>query len=156
MGMVFCMNAIATLEQALLFANAQMLVNRWNNIVILADTGEKQLEMMKASGVFAEDLQLVFDFGDQKMSFSSLDEPKEFYNSFVNGLKKKRYNLASNVEPIEFADSELKFRFKHWMFFGDKLSLVGDNECVMRMQDGSCFITSALIRAIHFDAQHAY
>jgi len=40
---------------------------------------------------------------------NGLDSPEahQFYNGFVNGLKKQRYNIASNVEAVEFGKDSL-------------------------------------------------
>ena len=148
--------SIANMEQALLYLNAQNLVSRWNNIIISAKTGTEQLATMRASGVFAENIHLVLDFGEQKHEFHNLVDPEDFYNSFVNPAKKSRYNIASNVDVIEYGENTLRFRFKHWIFFGGTLSLVGDNECQMVREGERCYLTSAYVRAIYFDAQHAY
>jgi very-short-patch-repair endonuclease len=69
------------------------------NKVIRAKQGEEQLQMMRESGVFADDFKLTFDLGDKKYEFGLSDpEAVQFYDGFVNGLKKYRYNVASNVE----------------------------------------------------------
>ena len=147
---------ILGLDEVLLQANAQNLVNRWNNIIIETQTGTEQLAAMRASGIFADDIELVFDFGAEKRTYHDLTSPEDFYNSFINPLKKPRYNLASNVEVLAFGEGSLRFRFKHWIFFGDKLSLVGDNECTMVKDSERYYLTRAYIRVIHFDTEHAY
>lgn len=147
---------IANAEQALLYLNAQNLVSRWNNNIIHAKTGTEQLATMRASGVFADDVHVVFDFGEQKYELNNLTEPEDFYNSFVNPAKKKRYNIASNVDVLEYGANTLRFRFKHWIFFDETLSLVGDNECTMVREGDRCYIASAYIRAIYANTQHAY
>lgn len=95
--------AITTPDQALLYMNAQNLVDAWNNIIIQAKTGDEQLKLMRESGVFADDVKLTFNFEEQKLVLNGLDAPEthEFYNGFVNSLKKNRYNIASNVEAVE-------------------------------------------------------
>ncbi len=148
--------AMTTPEHVLLYANAQNLVSRWNNLIIQAKTGEEQLALMRQSGIFAKDIAFTFDFGKDKLEYHSLTEPVDFFNSFVNPLKKPRYNIASNVEALEFGQHSLRFRFKHWIFFGDTMSVVGDNECVMRISDGRAYLTSAYIRVIHYQVEHAY
>lgn len=89
-------------SHALLYLNAVVLASRWNNMVVYAKRGDEQLALMAKSGVFSKDVRLSFDFGNEKLSFRSLSDPKaiEFYNGFVNSLKKSRFNFAANVEPI--------------------------------------------------------
>ena len=145
--------AIANSEQAIMYLNAQNLVNTWNNIIVQAKTGDEQLQIMRQSGVFADDLKLTFDYGEQKKVLNGLDSPeaKEFYNGFVNTLKKNRYNIASNVEAVEFGKDSLRFNFKHWIFFDDKVSFVGEDQAVIKRVDGNYKITSATVRAIYVD-----
>lgn len=149
---------IENAEQALLYLNAQNLVDRWNNIIIKAKTGDEQLKMMRESGVFADNVKLTFDFGEKKYEFNNLygPETRDFYNSFVNSFKKKRYNLASNVEVVDFSEDSLRFNFKHWIFFNDTLSVVGDNQAVMKRENDRYFITAADIHVIYSDTAHAY
>jgi len=40
---------------ALLYLNAQNLVDTWNNIIIQAKTGDEQLKLMRESGIFADE-----------------------------------------------------------------------------------------------------
>lgn len=47
---------IQNTEQAILYLNAQNLVDTWNNIIIQAKTGDEQLKLMRESGVFADDV----------------------------------------------------------------------------------------------------
>ncbi len=69
--------SIQTAEQALLYVNAQNVVNTWNNIVISAKTGDEQMKLMKESGVFADDVKLRFHFGDgQNFEFTGFDSPE--------------------------------------------------------------------------------
>ncbi len=77
--------SIQNTDQLLLYANAQNLVDHWNNLVIRAKTGDEQLQMMRESGVFADDVKLTFDLGDKKYKFNSLSDPQaiQFYNSFA-------------------------------------------------------------------------
>ena len=152
------LSAIATPEQAIMYLNAQNLVNTWNNIIIQAKTGEEQLQIMRQSGVFADDLKLTFDYGEQKKVLNGLNSPeaKEFYNGFVNTLKKNRYNIASNVEAVEFGKDSLRFNFKHWIFFDDKVSFVGEDQAVIKRLDGNYKITSAIVRAIYVDVANGY
>ncbi len=149
---------IETPEQAVVFANAQNLVARWNNIIIFTETGEEQLELMRESGVFADDVSLQFNLPDGSiLGYSDLSEgPREFYNSFVNGLKKNRFNTATSVEVLEFLHNGLRFRFRHAIFMDDKFSLGGHNEVVMRFVDGRFVVTAATIHVRHFDIDHAY
>lgn len=150
--------SIENTDQGLLYMNAQNLVNHWNNLVIRAKTGEEQLKMMRESGVFADEVKLTFDLGDQKYELNGLSSPEaiEFYNNFVNGLKKYRYNVASNVEAVDFGKDSLRFNFKHWIFFNDRLSVVGDNQAMMKRENGRYFIDSAYLRLAYFDTKHAY
>lgn len=113
---------------------------------------------MRESGVFADDVKLTFDFGTQKLILNGLDAPEthEFYNGFVNSLKKKRYNVASNVEAVEFGKDSLRFNFKHWIYFNDRLSVVGEDQAVMKREGDRYRIASADIRVIYFDVAHGY
>lgn len=103
-------------------------------------------------------MKLTFDLGDQKYELNGLSSPEaiEFYNNFVNGLKKYRYNVASNVEAVDFGKDSLRFNFKHWIFFNDRLSVVGDNQAMMKRENGHYFIDSAYLRLAYFDTKHAY
>jgi hypothetical protein len=149
--------SIANTDQLLLYMNAQNLVDHWNNLVIRAKQGDEQLQMMRESGVFADDFKLTFDLGDKKYEFGLSDpEAVQFYNSFVNGLKKYRYNVASNVEAVEFGKDSLTFNFKHWIYFNDRLAVVGDNQAHMTQQNGKSSLDSAYLRLIHFDTAGAY
>jgi hypothetical protein len=149
---------ITTPEQAILFLNAQNLVDAWNNIIIQAKTGDEQLKLMRNSGVFADDVKLTFEFDQQKLALNGLDAPEthEFYNGFVNRLRKNRYNVASNVEAVEFGKNSLRFNFKHWIYFNDRLSVVGEDQAVMKRIGDRYQIESADIRIIYFDVAHAY
>jgi len=96
--------------------NAQNLVDTWNNIIIQAKTGDEQLKLMRESGIFADDVKLTFEFDDRQIVMNGHSpEAHQFYNGFVNGLK-QRYNIASNVEAVEFGKDSLRFNFKHWIF----------------------------------------
>ena len=150
--------SIQTPDQMLLYVNAQNLVDHWNNLVIRAKTGREQLQMMRESGVFADDVKVTFDFGDKKYEFNGLSSPEadQFWGSFADGLKKYRYNLASNVEAVEFGKDSLLFNFKHWIFFNDKPALIGDNQLHMKSEKGRSFIDSAYVRVIRFDTAGAY
>lgn len=150
--------AITTPDQVLLYMNAQNLVDAWNNIIIQAKTGDEQLKLMRESGVFADDVKLTFNFEEQKLVLNGLDAPEthEFYNGFVNSLKKNRYNIASNVEAVEFGKDSLRFNFKHWIYFNDRLSLVGENQAVIERNGSNYQIESADVRVIYFDVAHAY
>jgi hypothetical protein len=108
--------SIQNTDQLLLYANAQNLVDHWNNLVIRAKTGKEQLQMMRESGIFADDVKVTFDFGDQKYEFTGLASPEadKFWGSFADGLKKYRYNLASNVEAVEFGKDSLLSLFNHY------------------------------------------
>lgn len=149
--------SIANTDQLLLYMNAQNLVDHWNNLVIRAKQGDEQLKMMRESGVFADDFKITFDLGDKKYEFGLSDpEAVQFYNSFVNGLKKYRYNVASNVEAVEFGKDSLVFNFKHWIYFNDKLAVVGDNQAHMTRKNGKSSLDSAYVRLIRFDTAGAY
>lgn len=149
---------ITTPEQALMYLNAQNLVNTWNNIIIQAKTGDEQLKLMRQSGVFADDVELTFDFSEPKIVINGLDSPeaKEFYNGFVNKLKKNRYNIATNVEAVEFGKDSLRFNFKHWIFFNDKVSVVGEDQAVLKRIGDRYQLTSAIVRPIYFDVANGY
>ena len=152
------LSAIATPEQAVIYSNAQNLVNAWNNIIIQAKTGDEQLELMSKSGVFADDVELTFDFGEPKIVINGLNSPEaqEFYNGFVNKLKKNRYNIATNVEAVEFGKDSLRFNYKHWIFFDDKASVVGEDQAVIKQIGDRYQITSAVVRPIYFDVANGY
>jgi hypothetical protein len=151
-------SAINTPEQALMYWNSQNLVNTWNNIIIQAKTGDEQIQLMRQSGVFADDVQLTFDFGNQKIVLNGLDSPEshEFYNGFVNSLKKNRYNIASNVEAVKFEQDSLRFNFKHFLFFNDHLSVVGENQAITKRIGDRYQIASAIVRVIYFDVANGY
>lgn len=150
--------SIQNTDQLLLYANAQNLVDHWNNLVIRAKTGDEQLQMMRESGIFADDVKLTFDLGDKKYELNGLSDPQaiQFYNSFVNGLKKYRYNIASNVEAVEFGKDSLLFNFKHSIYFNDELGVFSDNQVHMTRDKGRSFIDSAYLRLIRFDTTGAY
>jgi hypothetical protein len=150
--------SIQNTDQLLLYANAQNLVDHWNNLVIRAKTGKEQLQMMRESGIFADDVKITFDFGDQKYEFTGLASPEadKFWGSFTDGLKKYRYNLASNVEAVEFGKDSLLFNFKHWIFFNDKPAVIGDNQVHLKREKGRSFIDSAYLRVVRFDTTGAY
>lgn len=149
---------IKNADQALLYLNAQNLVDTWNNIIIQAKTGDEQLQLMRESGVFADDVRFNFQFDNQNIEFNRLDSPKahEFYTAFVNGLKKNRYNIASNVEAVEFGKDALRFNFKHWIFFNNQLSVVGENQALMQQNGERYQIQSVEVRMIYFDVAHGY
>jgi hypothetical protein len=150
--------SIQNADQLLLYANAQNLVDHWNNLVIRAKTGKEQLQMMRESGIFTDDVKVTFDFGDQKYEFTGLDSPEadKFWGSFADGLKKYRYNLASNVEAVEFGKDSLLFNFKHWIFFDDKPAVIGDNQAHLKRENGRSSIDSAYLRVVRFDTTGAY
>jgi hypothetical protein len=150
--------SIKNLDEALMYINAQNLVDTWNNIIIQAKTGNEQLKLMRESGVFADDVKLTFDFGDTKYALKNLkdSETQKFYNGFVNSLKKNRYNIASNIEAVKFSKDSLRFNFKHWIFLNDKLSVVGEDQAVMKREGDRYLLTSADIRVVYFDVAHAY
>jgi len=53
-------------------------------------------------------MKTTFEFDDRQIVMNGLDSPEtQFYNGFVNGLKKQRYNIASNVEAVEFGKDSL-------------------------------------------------
>ena len=149
--------SITSTAQILWFLNAQQLVNKWNNIIIHAKGGEEQLGIMRASGIFADDVKLIFDFGGELMKTTGLSqEPLEFYNSFINPLKKSRFNIAANVDVVEFGEDYLIFNFKHTIFMDEILSIVGENQCVMRREGNRFFIEAAYIKVILNNTEHAY
>ena len=152
------LSAIATPEQGLMYLNAQNLVDTWNNIIIKAKTGDEQRQLMRQSGVFADDVQLTFDFGEPKIVINGLDSPeaKEFYNGFVNQLKKNRYNIVSNVEAVEFKQDSLRFNYKHFIYFDNQLSVVGEDQAVMKLINDNYQISSAVVRIIYFDVANGY
>lgn len=150
--------SITNSEQMIWFTNAQHLVNKWNNIIIHAKTGAEQLETMNTSGIFAQDVKLTFDFGNgQTVRTTGLtEEPLPFYSQFVDPLKKERFNIAANVDVVEFGEDYMRFNFKHSIFMGETLSLVGENQIIMRRKDDKFFITAAYIKVILNNTQHGY
>ncbi len=149
--------SITNQEQMLWYLNAVQLVAKWNNIIIHAKTGEEQLEIMRNSGVFAKEVKLTFDFGGAPMTTTGLqDEPKEFFSSFIDPLKKSRFNIAANVDVVEFGKEYLRFNFKHTIFMNEALSIVGENQCIMKRENDKYFIASAYIKVILNNTEHAY
>ena len=149
--------SITNQEQMIWYLNALQLVSKWNNIIINASTGTEQLEIMANSGVFANDIKLTFDFGGELITTIGLrEEPLEFYSSFVDPLKKNRFNIAANVDVVEFGEDYLRFNFKHSIFMNEALSIVGENQCIMKREDDQYFISSAYIKVILNNTEHAY
>jgi len=139
-----------------LYLNAQNLVARWNNIIVAASSGDEQLQWMRESGIFADDVRLVFAApGGETLSFTGLQEPRDFYAGFVDPLKKQRLNVAANVEVLAFYDHGLRFRFRHFILMGGRVSLCGYNEVVMRERD-RFVIEEATINVVLWDTDHAY
>ncbi|MEL6778262.1 MAG: hypothetical protein AAFO06_13490 [Cyanobacteria bacterium J06597_16] len=134
---------IETTAQSLLFANAQNLVARWQNIVTRATTGAQQLTWMQESGIFAEDVRLTFNFPDgQTRTLVGINQDSQtIYNSFVNGIMPNRANLATNVEVVEFFQNALHFRFRYVIIAKNNIPLIGDHEAVMLRQNGRYVIT---------------
>lgn len=102
--------------------------------------------------------QQPFGLGDKKYQFEGLSSPEadQFWGSIVDGLKKYRYNLTSNVEAVEFGKDSLLFNFKHWIFLNNKIAIVGDNQVHMTREDGHSLIESAYLRLLRFDTAGAY
>jgi len=149
--------SITNQDQMIWYLNAQHVVAKWNNIIINATTGKEQLEIMDKSGVFASDVKLTFDFGGEPITTTGLkEEPLEFYTSFINPLKKRRFNIASNVDVVEFGENYLRFNFKHSIFMNEALSIVGENQCILISKDNKFFISSAYIKVILNNTEHAY
>jgi len=149
--------SITNQEQMLWYLNAQHLVAKWNNIAIRATTGKEQLEILDNSRVFTKDVKLTFDFGGEPMSTTGLkEEPLEFYASFLDPLKKQRFNIACNVDVVEFGKNHLRFNFKHTIFMSEALSIVGENQCIMIKEGDSYVVSSAYIKVILNNSEHAY
>ncbi len=150
--------SITNEEEMIMYVNAQHLVSKWNNIIIHAKTGKEQLDIMNKSGVFAQDVKLTFDFGDGKpiQTTGLTEEPLPFYSQFIDTLKKNRFNMAANVDVVEFGKDYLRFNFKHTIFMNEELSLVGENQVIMHKDGDRYFISSAYIRVILNNTQHAY
>jgi len=150
--------SISSDEQMLWYVNAQNLINTWNNIIIDAKTGKEQLQKMDKSNVFAKDVKLTFNFNGELMNFTGLtDEPLPFYTGFVDPLKKKRTNIASNFEVVEFGENHLLLNFKHFIFFNETLSLVGQNQIkVERDTQGKYLISKAYIDVRLANVEHGY
>ncbi|MDJ0592039.1 MAG: hypothetical protein QNJ72_18960 [Pleurocapsa sp. MO_226.B13] len=49
---------IKNIDEALMYVNAQNLVDTWNNIIIQAKTGDEQLKLMGESVIFADDVKI--------------------------------------------------------------------------------------------------
>ncbi len=149
--------SITSTEQMMWYVNAQNLINEWNNIIVDAKTGEEQLKTMDESGVFAKDIKLTFNFGGELMNFTGLtDEPLSFYSNFVDPLKKKRTNIASNPEVVEFGNDFLILNFKHFIFFDETLSLVGQNQLRIERKGSRYFISKAYIEVRLANLEHGY
>ena len=71
-------------------------------------------------------------------------------------MKKYRYNVASNVEAVEFEKDSLLFNFKHLIYFNDELGVFSDNPVHMTRDKERSFIDSAYLRLIRFDTTGAY
>lgn len=141
---------IETVEQAVTFANVQNLVARWNNIIIYAETGDEQLQMMQDSGVFAEDFTINFYLPDgTALSFEGLDNDdiRPFYNQIVNDAG-QRLNLAANVEVMEFTADGARARFKYLVFANGVPSFGGENELTVTEREGRLVVTSANIHLL--------
>lgn len=85
--------AITTAEQAVLYANAQNLVGRWNNIITAAGSGEEQLAWMRASGVFADDIALTFVMHDG---------PIRGFTLFELTYDPARYGREAPFDPVRY------------------------------------------------------
>ncbi len=149
--------AINTPEQMLWYVNAQNLLNTWNNIIIDAKTGKEQLKVMNESGVFAKDVKLTFNFFGQESNYTGLEEePLDFYSGFVDPLKKKRTNIASNFEVVAFESDALILNFKHFIFFDETLSLVGQNQVVVKRNETGYYVAKAYIDVRLANLEHGY
>jgi len=149
--------SITTPDQIMWYMNGQHLINTWNNLIIDAKTGKEQLRLMNESGVFAEDIKLTFNFFGQESHYTGLvEEPLEFYNGFVNTLKKKRTNIASNFEVVEFTKDYMVMNFKHFIFFNETLSLVGQNQVIIKLKKDKFYIAAAYIDVRLANLEHGY
>lgn len=145
---------VDTSERLLLMANAQNLVSRWNNVLIGARSGREVIERFQAAGIFSDDVELHFDLGEHKPRFRGLAATEAFYDGFFGGMTKPHFNWVGNVEALEFQPGELRFRFRHGLFLGGRLSLAGDNEAVLRRAKQGYRIAKVWVRVVHYDVAH--
>jgi len=79
---------------------------------------------------------------------NGLDSPEahQFYNGFVNG-RSSGTTLLLTLKRLSLAKI-LCFNFKHWIFFNERLSLVGENQVVMQGRE-SPQIKMADVRVVY-------
>lgn len=144
-GAVFA--EIETADQAIIYANLQNLAARWNNIVILADTGSEQLDLMRESGVFADDFTITFNLptgGQQSLTGLDTDEARAFYDQVVNGVG-QRLNVSSNIEVLEFTADGARARFKYLSIVDGENAWGGENVVTIGQRNGRTVVTSSEI-----------
>ena len=149
---------IDTVDQAIAYANVQNLAGRWNTIITRAISGDDQLRIMRESGVFADDFTIIFNLPDgARLAYQGLNtqEIRDFYNPILNGLKKPRANMVSNVEILAFEEEQIRARFRYVAFFGERYSLGGVNEITVQQREGRYQITRSEIFVERFDTDHA-
>ncbi len=138
---------IETAEQAVTFANVQTLVARWNNVIVQAGTGAEQLDLMRESGVFADDFRITFNVGAGEpivLEGLDTDAARAFYGQVVDGVG-ARLNLATNVEPLAFTEDGARARFKYLVFVDGAPSFGGTNEIEVGLRDGRPVIVASEI-----------
>lgn len=138
---------IKTVEEAVTFANMQTLVARWNNVIVQAETGVEQLDLMRESGVFADDFRITFNVGTGEpivLEGLDTDAARAFYGQVVDGVG-ARLNLATNVEPLSFTEDGGRARFKYLVFVGGVPSFGGTNEIEVGVRDGRLVILASEI-----------
>ncbi|NRA68692.1 MAG: hypothetical protein HRU19_29670 [Pseudobacteriovorax sp.] len=146
---------IETKEQAILYANAQNLVSRWNNALIGVKTGKETKARLQSAQIFSPKVELNFDLGAEKLSFKGLDSTESFYDGFFRQIEPLHFNWVTNVETISFARNSINIRFRHGMLINGKLSLAGDNQATIEKVAGRYVITKVKVKIIHFDIAHA-
>ncbi len=150
---------IETPEQAVTFANVQNLAARWNMIIGASETGQDILNVMRDSGVFAEGTPFTFNLPDGNViAFTGLDDPvaEQFYGQFMEGLKKARHNVTTNVEIVQFTEAGADARFRWLVFMDERYSLGGIVQASVEDVDGRYRFTELTLNIQRFDTGHAY
>jgi len=75
-------------------------------------------------------------------------------------LSWRRHHNRNFLERIAshagFEKDSIRFNFKNWVFFNERLSMVGEDQAVMKREDERYQIKSVDVRFVYFDVGHAY